>query len=93
MVSAQVRTYRTLTTKTSKQVRQVRAAGVRVPVGTHPEAVAGTPTMETIACSVRPLMMSRHKGFAPIGAPLNQVTGADSSTSFGRPGGHADCSR
>ena len=33
------------------------------------------------AFSVRPPMMSRRKEFAPIGAALNQVTGADSSTS------------
>ena len=46
-----------------------------------PRTVAGTPTMETIAFSVRPLMMSRHKEFAPIGAALSQVTGADTSTS------------
>ena len=81
MTSAQVRTYRTSTTRISKQVRQVRTAGVKIPVGTHPEAVAGTPTMETIAFSVRPPMMSRHKEFAPIGAALSQVAGADSSTS------------
>ena len=54
---------------------------MRIPVGTHPGAVAGTPTMETIAFSVRPLMMSRRKEFAPIGAALSQVTGADSLTS------------
>ena len=58
-------------------------AGVKIPVGTHPGAVAGTPMMETTAFSVRPPMMSRHKEFAPIGAALNQVTGADSSTSSG----------
>ena len=36
---------------------------------------------ETIVFSVRPLMTSRHKEFAPIGAALSQVAGADSSTS------------
>ena len=70
-----------MTTRISKQVRQVRAAGVKIPVGTHPGAVAGTPTMETIVFSVRPLMTSRRKEFAPIGAALSQVAGADSSTS------------
>ena len=45
----------------SKQVRQVRIAGVKIPVGTHPGAVAGAPTMEMIVFSVRPLMTSRHK--------------------------------
>ena len=43
---------------------------MKIPVGTHPGAVAGTPTMETIAFSVRPLVTSRHKEFAPIGAPI-----------------------
>ena len=81
MASAQVRTYRTSTTRISKQVRQVRSAGVKIPVGTHPEAVAGTPMMETIAFSVRPLMMSKPKELAPIGAALSQVSGTDSSTS------------
>ena len=81
MASAQVRTYRTTTTRISKQVRQVRTAGVKIPVGTHPGAVAGTPTMETTAFSARPPMMSRHEGFTPIGVALNQVTGVDVLTS------------
>ena len=40
-----------------------------------PEAVAGTLTMETIAFSVRPPMMSKDKELAPIGAAPNQVSG------------------
>ena len=34
-------------------------------IGTHPEAVAGTLTMEMIAYSVRPPMMSKDKELAP----------------------------
>ena len=51
------------------------------PIGTHPEALAGTLTMETIAFSVRPPMMSKHKELAPIGAALSQVSGMDIWTS------------
>ena len=80
MASAQVRTYRTSTTRISKQVRQVRTAGVKIPVGIHPGAVAGTPTMETIAFSARPLMTSG-EGSTPIGVALNQVTGVGILTS------------
>ena len=53
-----------------------------IPIGTHPaEAVAGTLTMETIAFSVRPPMMSKDKELAPIGAAPNQVSDTDIWTS------------
>ena len=81
MASAQVRTYRTMTTRISKQVRQVRTAGVKIPVGIHPGGMAGTPTTEMIVFSARPLMTSRRKGFTPIGVAPNQVTGVDFLTS------------
>ena len=55
--------------------------GVKIPIGTHPEAVAGSLTMEMIAFSVRPPMMSRRKELAVIGAALSQVSGTDTWTS------------
>ena len=60
-----------------RHVQQVRVAGVMILIGTHPEAVAGTLTMETIAFSVRPPMLSKDKELAPIGAAPNQVSGMD----------------
>ena len=54
---------------------------VMIPIGTHPEAVAGTLTMETTAFSVRPPMMSKDEGLAPIGAAPNQVSDKDIWTS------------
>ena len=66
-----------------------------IPIGTHPEAVAGTLTMETTAFSVRPPMMSKDEELAPIGPALNQVSDLHQHgdehgpPSCGRPGGHA----
>ena len=52
----------------------VRTVGVMVLIGTHPEAAAGTLTMETTAFSVRLPMMSKDEELAPIGAAPNQVS-------------------
>ena len=71
--------------QTKKQISKMgrRSArwheGVMIPIGTHPEAVAGTLTMETIAFSVRPPMMSKDEARPDRGG---------SKSGFGR--GHLD---